>query len=506
MAVPELVVRGRRVVTPDGVRPAALQLRGGVIAKVADHGDVSASTPLVEAGDVVVLPGVVDVHVHVNEPGRTEWEGFDTATRAAAAGGVTTLVDMPLNSVPPTTTVAALAAKRAAAAGKAHVDVAFWGGIVPGNLAELPALADAGVVGFKAFLVPSGVDEFPCVDLAELEAAMRLLAARDALTVVHAEAPGPLAEAAAEAAGQDPRRYRTWLASRPDRAEVEAVAQVAALAERLGARAHVLHLSSAEALVPLARARAAGARVTAETCPHYLTLAAEEVPDGATAFKCAPPIRAAANRERLWAALAGGGLDLVASDHSPCPPALKRPADGDFLAAWGGIASLGLALPLLWTEARRRGHGLAELAEWLCAAPARLAGLAGKGALAPGNDADLVLFDPEAAFTVDPAALAQRHPVTPYAGRTLHGVVRATYLRGRQVWDGTRLTAIARGTLLAPGAGGPGGSSSGAVAPRRTAGGPGGSSSGAVAPRRTAGGPGGSWSGAVAPRRTGGVA
>jgi allantoinase len=307
-----------------------------------------------------------------------------------------------------------------------------------------------GVLGFKAFLVDSGVEEFPAVQRPGLEAAMAVLAELGALTVVHAEAPGPIAEATAATAGDDPRAYRTWLRSRPDRAETEAVATVAELSRRLGARAHVLHLSSAEALDPLRRARADGVPVSAETCPHYLTLAAEEVPDGATVFKCAPPIRAAANRERLWTALAAGDISLVCSDHSPCPPARKRLDDGDFMAAWGGISSLQLGLPVVWSAARRRGHTLADLAEWMCAGPASLVGLERrKGAIADGLDADLVLLDPDATFTVDPASLYHRHPVTPYAGRVLQGVVRATYLRGQLVWDGRGSAGDPRGRLLA---------------------------------------------------------
>jgi allantoinase len=447
----DLVIRGRRVLTAEGIRPAAVHVDGERIVRVAGHDVVPSGARLVEAGDTVVMPGLVDTHVHMNDPGRADWEGFGHATRAAAAGGVTTVVDMPLNSLPPTTTVAALLAKRAAAAGRCHVDVGFWGGVVPGNLAALPALADAGVLGCKAFLADSGVEEFPPVELPELEAAMTALAARDVPTLVHAEAPGPLAAAAAEVerAGADPRRYRTWLDSRPDLAEVEAVTAVAELAGRTGARAHVVHLSSAEALGPLRRARRDGVRVSAETCPHYLSLAAEDVADGATVHKCAPPIRAAANRERLWAALGDGSVATVASDHSPCPPDRKHLDDGDFLAAWGGISSLQLALPVVWTEASARGRTLAELAGWMAAAPARLVGLAGrKGAIAAGRDADLVLFDPDAVFRVEAAGLQHRHPVTPYAGRMLRGVVLATWLRGRKVYDGGRFAERPLGTLL----------------------------------------------------------
>jgi allantoinase len=451
MDAPNLVVRGQRVVTGGELVAASVHVRGGVIDRVAAHDDPTPpGASVVEAGDAVVMPGLVDTHVHVNEPGRTEWEGFDSATRAAAAGGVTTIVDMPLNSLPPTTTPAALRRKREAAAGKCHVDVGFWGGVVPGNLGELAPLWDDGVFGFKAFLVDSGVEEFPAVGPAELEAAMAALAQLDAPAVVHAEAPGPIAAATRAAAGDDPRAYSTWLRSRPDRAEAEAVATVAGLSLRLGARAHVLHLSSAEALEPLRRARAAGAPLSAETCPHYLTLAAEQVPDGATVFKCAPPIRSAANRERLWDALAVGDLALICSDHSPCPPERKRLEAGDFMAAWGGISSLQLGLPVVWSAARERGRTLVELAEWMCAAPARLVGLdAAKGSIAPGRDADLVLLDPDTSFTVDPSCLYHRHPVTPYAGRVLHGVVRATYLRGRLAWDATGFAPQPGGRLLA---------------------------------------------------------
>jgi allantoinase len=451
MDAPDLVVRGQRVVTGGELVAAAVYVRDGVIDRVAAADDPPPPGALVvDAGEAVVLPGLVDTHVHVNEPGRTDWEGFDTATRAAAAGGVTTIVDMPLNSLPPTTTPAALERKREAAAGQCHVDVGFWGGAVPGNLAELGPLWDAGVMGFKAFLVDSGVEEFPAVGLAELEGAMAALAGLGALAVVHAEAPGLIAAATAAVAGEDPRAYATWLRSRPDAAEAEAVATVAGLSLRLGTRAHVLHLSSAEALEPLRRARAAGAPLSAETCPHYLTLAAEQVPDGATEFKCAPPVRSAANQARLWEALAAGDLALVCSDHSPCPPEHKLPEAGDFLAAWGGISSLQLGLPLVWSGARERGHSLVELAEWMCAAPARLVGLQHrKGAIAPGRDADLLLLDPEASFTVDPAYLYHRHPVTPYAGRVLHGVVRATFLRGRLAWDTTGFAPGPRGRLLA---------------------------------------------------------
>jgi allantoinase len=428
----DLVLRADRAVLPAGERPAAVLVDAGrVVAVLPRDAPVEAGEQVDLGAGEVLLPGLVDTHVHVNEPGRTEWEGFASATRAAAAGGVTTIVDMPLNSLPPTVDVAALDRKRSAAAGQVSVDVGFWGGAVPGNAAQLVPLHRAGVLGVKAFLTDSGVPEFPPLPPAGLAAALAALRPVDGLLLVHAEDPGVLAAAPA-AAG---RSYAGFLASRPPAAETAAVATLLRAAAAAGARVHVLHLSAAAVLPLLWAARADGVRVTAETCPHYLTLAAEEVPDGATEFKCCPPVREAANREQLWAALADGTIDCVVSDHSPCTPDLKRADTGDFGAAWGGIASLQLGLPAVWTEARRRGHPLAAVAGWLSAAPARLAGLPGKGRIAPGADADFAVFAPDEQFVVDPARLAHRHPVTPYAGRRLTGVVRTTWLRGRRIDD-----------------------------------------------------------------------
>jgi allantoinase len=426
----ELVFRAARAVTAAGEAAACVAVRDGRVAAVEPlAAGLAGRRTVTLAGDEVLLPGLVDSHVHVNEPGRTEWEGFASATRAAAAGGVTTLVDMPLNSIPPTTDVAALEAKRAAADGQLHVDVAFWGGAVPGNAHQMRGLRDAGVVGFKAFLVPSGVDEFPPLDPAELERRLGILAGLPAVAAVHAEDAQVVARAPAPAG----RRYADFLASRPRGAENLAVAQVIEAARATGARAHVLHLSSSDTLPMLASARRDGVRVSAETCPHYLSFEAEAIGDGATQYKCCPPIREAENRERLWQGLAEGVIDLVVSDHSPCPPELKRLDSGDFGAAWGGIASLQLSLAAVWTAARARGHGLADLVRWMAQGPAELAGLPGKGRIAAGADADLCVFAPDEPLLVDPGRLRHRHPLTPYAGRRLTGVVRGTWLRGREV-------------------------------------------------------------------------
>jgi allantoinase len=430
----DLVIRARRAVLPDGIRPAEVRISAGRItsADPAGAATVPGSRPYtVNLGtDEVLLPGLVDTHVHVNEPGRTEWEGFATATAAAAAGGVTTLLDMPLNSVPPTVTPAALAVKRAAAQEHCQVDAGFWGGAVPGNEADLAGLHEAGVFGFKCFLTDSGVPEFPPLDRAGLQRALAVVARLGSVLVVHAEDPAVLATAP-EPRG---RGYASFLNSRPPDAEVAAVRAVIEAARRTGGRAHILHLSAAQAVPVIAAARQDGVPVSAETCPHYLTFAAEDVPDGGTEFKCCPPIRDAVNRERLWEALEAGIIGTVASDHSPCPPGLKQRDSGDFGAAWGGVSGLQLALPAVWTVARERGIGLDRVAAWMAGNPAELAGLASKGKITAGCDADLVAFAPEQDFTVDPDRLRHRHKLTPYAGLTLRGVVRRTWLRGRPVY------------------------------------------------------------------------
>lgn len=388
----------------------------------------------------VLLPGLVDTHVHINEPGRTEWEGFETATRAAAAGGVTTIVDMPLNSIPATTALDALETKRASAGTQTYVDVGFWGGAVPGNLDELAPMHEAGVLGFKAFLIDSGVPEFQALSNADLVPAMTEVVRLGALLLVHCEDAQTIAGAPSPAGPS----YEAFLRSRPPSAEDVAIRSVIAAAQATGGRAHVVHLSSSSALPDLRAARTGGLDVTVETCPHYLTLEAGAIPDGATQFKCCPPIREAENQDRLWDALVAGDIDMIVSDHSPCPAALKRLDTGDFGDAWGGIASLQLGLSIVWTEARARDRSTGEVAKWMARAPADRVGLTHKGRIAVGADADLVAFDPDATFVVDPTRLLHRHPVTPYEGRELHGVVKQTWLRGEPV----DVNGAARGRLL----------------------------------------------------------
>lgn len=434
--------RSTRVLTPEGIRPACLLVEDERIASVRSWSDVPASATLNDFRDSVLLPGLVDSHVHINEPGRTEWEGFWTATRAAASGGVTTLVDMPLNCIPETIDVDALEAKRAAAFGKTWVDWAAWGGVVHGNSEALPALAAAGIPGFKCFLIHSGIDGFAWVNEDDLRLALRKLRGTGLPLLAHAEISGPVeaATSALNTIGADWHKYSTYLSSRPDAAEVEAIALLIRLAEEFQTHIHIVHLVSAQAVPLLAEARNRGVPITAETCVQYLWFTAEEIPDGATEFKCAPPIRSAANREALWAALESGLIDLVATDHSPCPPAMKRRDEGRWDLAWGGIASLGLALPVMGTAMERRGmdlnKGMERLAAWMSAAPAELAGLAGrKGALVAGADADIVVFDPDATWTVTPKSLHFSHKLSPYLGAELRGEVLQTWLRGELVYS-----------------------------------------------------------------------
>jgi allantoinase len=446
------VFRAGRVVTPEGVRPAAVLVEGERIQAVVSPDQIPAEGyKLHDFGEAAILPGLVDSHVHINQPGRTEWEGFEMATRAAAAGGYTLLVDMPLNCLPATTTVAALEAKRAAAQGGCRVDWAAWGGVVRDNQNHIEALADAGVRGFKCFLVNPGIDGFTMVTEQQLRVALPHVARTGLPLLVHAELPGPIDRATDALATADWNCYSTYLRSRPDEAELEAIRLMLSLCREYNFRLHIVHLSTGQALQELHAARSHGLPVSIETCPHYLHLCAETIANGATLCKCAPPIRSRDNCERLWQGLRDGTIDQVVTDHSPCPPAMKRLAEGNFRTAWGGIASLSIALPLMWTEASKRGFTLLDLARWMAAAPARLAGCnSRKGQIAAGFDADLVVFDSDREFIVTEDRLHYRHLVSPYLGETLRGVVKATYLRGNCVFADGEFPGETGGREFAP--------------------------------------------------------
>jgi allantoinase len=440
-----------RVVLPEGIGPATMLVADGRIDSVAHGQSVPEGYAVRDFGTDCILPGLVDTHVHINEPGRTEWEGFETATRAAAAGGYTTLVDMPLNCLPETTTVAALEQKRAAAQGKCYVDWAAWGGVVADNQKDIAALAAAGVPGFKCFLIYPGIEGFTMVDEAQLRAALLHVAASGLPLLVHAELAAPLEAAAASLADADWTKYSTYLASRPDEAELSAIRLMIDLCREFKCRIHIVHLSTADALTLLGNARAEGLPITVETCPHYLHLAAEEIPDGATLFKCAPPIRSKINQHCLWEGLLSGVIDLVASDHSPCPPQMKRLDTGNFQQAWGGIAGLSVSLPVMWTSLRERERPLHWIARWMAEQPAKLAGLSGrKGTIATGHDADFVIFDPEACFTLTADRLYYRHPISPYIGKELFGAVKKTFLRGNEIFSNGSFLGEPQGVELRP--------------------------------------------------------
>jgi allantoinase len=425
----------KRIVTPQGTRPGALLVEGERIRAICSPSDIPADAVTRDCGNDALLPGLVDTHVHINQPGRTEWEGFRTATRAAAAGGYTTLIDMPLNCLPETTTVAALEQKRSAARGECFVDWAPWGGAVADNQQHILPLARAGVLGFKCFLIYPGCDGFTMINQQQLEAALPFIAESGLPLLVHAELAGPIDAATDELRDADWRSYATYLASRPDQAELEAIRLMIRLCRQYRFRLHIVHLSTSLALEELRAARAEGLQITVETCPHYLHFAAEEITDGATLLKCAPPIRSRENRQQLWQGLREGIIDMVVSDHSPCPPAMKREDTGRFDLAWGGIASVSLAASIIHTECFHRGFTLDEIVRWMSSAPAALAGISHRaGALEAGRDANFVVFDTNAEFTVTADRLHYRHAISPYLNETLRGVAKATYLRGEAVY------------------------------------------------------------------------
>ena len=425
----------RRVVTPHGIKAAAVLVEDRRIIDVVPPDQLPAQIPVKDFGEAAILPGLVDSHVHVNEPGRTEWEGFRTATRAAAAGGYTLLVDMPLNCLPATTTVDALEVKRKTASGQCYVDWMAWGGVVSDNQEHIESLAAAGVPGFKCFLIHPGIDGFTMVNEQELRAALPHLARTGLPLLVHAELPGPVDAATLRLVAADWSKYATYLQSRPDEAELSAIQLMISLCREYHFRLHIVHLATSQALDMLRAAKSEGLPVSVETCPHYLHFSSDKIPDGQTLFKCAPPVRGRENREELWQGLRDGAIDLVATDHSPCPPEMKRLDERSFRTAWGGISSLSLALPVMWTEANGRGFTLIDIARWMAEGPARLAGCEShKGRIAKDFDADFVVFEPEAEFIATEDRLFYRHRLSPYLGEKLCGVVKGTYLRGECVF------------------------------------------------------------------------
>ncbi len=439
------ILRSHRVVLPDGVRPATLVIEDGVFSSITDHEANIPGDSVEDFGNLVISPGGIDVHVHVNEPGRTNWEGFETATRAAAAGGTTTIADMPLNSLPVTTSRNALRAKIKAMTGKLQADVALYGGLIPGNVAELEGLVQGGVAGIKTFLIPSGIDEFPASGEADLLPAAKALAAEGRPLLAHAE----LEPAVPSVSPKGLWSHMDWLESRPAEMESRAIKMLVNIAAETGAHIHIVHVASAEAVDVIRNAKTRGVPVTAETCPHYLAFCADDVPPGNTLYKCAPPLREPHHREALWQALRDGALDMVATDHSPSPPEVKALETGDFRAAWGGISSIQFLLSATWTEARKRGFTFEELAAWLSVSPASLLGLKDrKGCIATGFDADMVVWNPDEEFVVEAGFLRTRHRISPWIGRNLFGRVEETILRGESVYRFGSEVATKHGEFL----------------------------------------------------------
>ncbi len=439
-----VAIQSDRVITPDGVKKAVVLIKDGKIEDIMPELS-AADFPIVNIGNKVLMPGIVDPHVHINEPGRTDWEGFDTATKAAIAGGITTLVDMPLNSSPVTTTAKAFDEKIKATRNQRHANCGFWGGIIPGNQKEIEPLIEKGVLGFKAFLIHSGIDEFPNVTEEDLRKAMPLIAKHDLPLLVHCEMSTEVGSRRSEVRAA----YSDYLSSRPGKWEDDAISLMIRLCEEFQCRVHIVHLSSANSIEQVANAKQKGLPLTAETGQHYLYFTAEEINDGQTLLKCAPPIREKTNNEKLWQALKDGIIDFVATDHSPAPPEMKELSSGDFTKAWGGIASLQFALPVLWTAAKKHGCSLNDIARWLCENPAILPGLQyNKGKIAKGYDADFVVWDPERSFVVSENIIQHKHKITPYLDKELFGVTEQTWLAGEKLFDSGNFVQLNKGNII----------------------------------------------------------
>lgn len=441
--MPDIVIHSNRVVLSDGVKKAAVIITNGKIEEVTFNIPEVGCT-VIDFGDHVIMPGIVDPHVHINEPGRTEWEGFDTATKAAIAGGVTTFVDMPLNSSPVTTTVSAFDKKLQASNGKLHTNCGFWGGVIPGNAHEIESLINAGVLGFKAFLTHSGIEEFPNVTEDDLRKVMPLLVKHNLPLLVHCELTDNHTYSP-----QTTSSYNEYLLSRPCSWEDNAIALMIRLCEEFECRTHIVHLSSSGSIEQIRKAKERGAPLTVETAQHYLYFCAEEIPDGHAEYKCAPPIRERINNEKLWQALKEGIIDFVATDHSPAPPSMKENPEHDLMKAWGGIASIQFALPVLWTAAKRHDCSLTNIVQWLCEKPAELPGLKTKGRVLKGYDADLTIWNPQDSFTVSADKILHRHKLTPYMGKQLNGVVNQTWLNGIPVFGEGKILNLNKGKIIA---------------------------------------------------------
>ncbi|UEG48710.1 allantoinase AllB [Ferruginibacter lapsinanis] len=439
-----IAIKTNRIVLPEGIKKGAVIIDSGVIVDIVDELSDNNNYYVVDVGNHLLMPGVIDPHVHINEPGRTDWEGFNTATRAAIAGGLTTLVDMPLNSSPVTTTVAAFDEKIVVTTNKLHTNVGFWGGVIPGNENEIEGLIKRGVLGFKTFLTHSGIDEFPNATEEDLCKAMPIIARYNLPLLVHCE----LTDNEQRATG-DVHSYQNYLSSRPKKWEDDAIAMMIRLCEKFNCRVHIVHLSSADSIAQIVAAKQKGLPISVETGQHYLYFAAEEIPDRQTQYKCAPPIREKENNDQLWAALKNGVIDFVATDHSPATPDLKELQSGNFMKAWGGIASLQFALPVLLTAAKKRNYAITDVVKWLCENPAKLIDKQNtKGKITKGFDADLIVVDDENTFIVTEKIIQHKHKVTPYLNEELYGIVKRTFLGGIEVYKDGNFTALNEGKII----------------------------------------------------------